>query len=266
MADLLRRSLAPLSDAAWEEIDETASRILKANLSARRIFHIDGPHGWQLGAVNLGRLEVSHEPGPAGQPWGTRQVLPLIETRIPITLGQMELDAIARGAKDADLRPVEIAARNAALAEESAVYQGFPPGGIQGVLQQATYPPIQLPEKVAAYPGMVACGIQQMESAGIVGPYVLVLGPNPYYSLLQSTGPGHPPRRIIEDLTGQKILHSPVLEGGVLLGPAKDYFELVIGEDFAIGYFSHDREHVELYITESFTFRVLEPAAAIALR
>jgi hypothetical protein len=40
-----------------------------------------------------------------------------------------------------------------------------------------------------------------------------------------------------------------------------------LGQDFSVGYASHDRDKVELYLTESFTFRVLEPAAAVvALR
>jgi len=34
----------------------------------------------------------------------------------------------------------------------------------------------------------------------------------------------------------------------------------------AIGYADHDRTKVELYLTESFTFRVLEDKAAILLR
>jgi uncharacterized linocin/CFP29 family protein len=42
-------------------------------------------------------------------------------------------------------------------------------------------------------------------------------------------------------------------------------FELWIGQDASIGYAHHDKEHVELYLTESLTFRVLEPAAAVPL-
>jgi len=37
-------------------------------------------------------------------------------------------------------------------------------------------------------------------------------------------------------------------------------------QDLAIGYKTHDTHDVELYFTESFTFRVLEPAAAVALK
>ena len=130
MVDLLKRSLAPLTEKAWEEIDATAARVLKSQLTARRIVDFDGPHGWDFAAVNLGRLDTAKEPSPQEVPWGKRLVLPLIESRVPFQLDQMELDSIARGAKDADLEPLEDAARRTALFEESAVYNGFEPAGI----------------------------------------------------------------------------------------------------------------------------------------
>ena len=37
------------------------------------------------------------------------------------------------------------------------------------------------------------------------------------------------------------------------------------GEDLSVGYDSHDAETVELYLVESFTFRVVTPEAAVAL-
>jgi len=43
-------------------------------------------------------------------------------------------------------------------------------------------------------------------------------------------------------------------------------FELTVGQDLSIGYASHDRTTVELYLTESFTFRVLEDKASIYLK
>ena len=42
-------------------------------------------------------------------------------------------------------------------------------------------------------------------------------------------------------------------------------FELDLGQDIAIGYLSHDAKTVELYLQESFTFRMLTSEAAVAL-
>jgi uncharacterized linocin/CFP29 family protein len=43
-------------------------------------------------------------------------------------------------------------------------------------------------------------------------------------------------------------------------------YELTVGQDLAVGYAVHDRTEVELYLTESFAFRVLEEKAAVFLR
>jgi uncharacterized linocin/CFP29 family protein len=42
-------------------------------------------------------------------------------------------------------------------------------------------------------------------------------------------------------------------------------FELDLGQDVSIGYLSHSRTEVELYLQESFTFRLLTTEAAVAL-
>jgi len=84
--------------------------------------------------------------------------------------------------------------------------------------------------------------------------------------LMQSHRQGYPPRRIIRDLIGGSILLSQALEGGLLLSTAGGDFEMTVGQDLSVGYASHDRRHVELFITESFTFRVLEPLAAVEFR
>ena len=47
--DLLKRQLAPISDAAWEQIDTEARRVLKLNLAGRRVVDFSGPHGWDHG-------------------------------------------------------------------------------------------------------------------------------------------------------------------------------------------------------------------------
>jgi uncharacterized linocin/CFP29 family protein len=42
-------------------------------------------------------------------------------------------------------------------------------------------------------------------------------------------------------------------------------FKLTLGQDLSIGYESHTQNEVQLYLTESFVFRVIEPKALIVL-
>ena len=61
--DLLKREHAPITDEAWEQVDDEARRVLKLHLAGRKLVDFSGPHGWKLGGVNTGRLEADRE-GP----------------------------------------------------------------------------------------------------------------------------------------------------------------------------------------------------------
>lgn len=265
MTDLLRRSHAPVTDAAWQEIDERAAHLLNTHLVAREVVDLEGPHGWQFAAVNVGGLDIADKPGPGDVPWGTRRVLPLVELRLPFVLNQMELDAISRGSKDADLKSLEDVAVRAALFEETAIYHGLPQAGIEGVLQAEGRVTLPLPKEAREMTRTVAEGVQQLDQAGIPGPYFLLLGKEPFLALKAHVGGGYPPYRVIQELIQGGIRYTSALEGGLLLTGASGHFELTVGQDWSIGYATHDRESVELYLTESFAFRVLEPAAAVEL-
>src|SRR5687767_3742997 len=95
--DLLKRNLAPILPEAWKLIDDEAARVLRLHLAGRKIADFDGPHGWKYAAVNTGRLGLLPEQpgGGAHIGLGIREVQPLIEVRVPITLSIMELDTVA---------------------------------------------------------------------------------------------------------------------------------------------------------------------------
>lgn len=265
MTNLLRRSHAPLTTAAWEVVDAQATDILKSQLSARRFVDISGPHGWELAAVDIGRLKVADEGSSAGVPWGIREVLPLLEVRVPFVVQQMELDAIARGCKDPDLGNLQEAVTKAARFEESVIYEGMPPAQMSGLLKESPHDSVALPADPMEYPNAVSQALRALEAAGIPRPYMLVMGRDSYFQLMQQGKGGYPPHRLIEEMTGSRTHNTSALQGGVVLSAAAGNFELTLGQDWSVGYAFHDRDAVELYIAESFAFRVLEPAAAVEL-
>ena len=61
------------------------------------------------------------------------------------------------------------------------------------------------------------------------------------------------------------IIWAPGIMGGVVLTTRGGDFELDLGQDLSIGYLSHTAEAVELYLQESFTFRLLTSEAAVSL-
>ena len=78
MSDMLKRSLAPVTDEAWAEIENTAKQTLKPLLSARKLVYFKGPKGWDYAAVNLALLDMPKKPGRKGVGYGIRKVLPLL--------------------------------------------------------------------------------------------------------------------------------------------------------------------------------------------
>ena len=131
-ADHLRRERAPISALAWGQIEEEAARTLKGYLAGRLLIDVDGPHGWEKSAYSLGRVEAVGSPrdGVTAQ---LRQVQALVELRTPFEVPFSSIDAAERGAPDADWQSVVDAAQKAALAEDSAIFHGYPGGGITGL-------------------------------------------------------------------------------------------------------------------------------------
>ena len=65
----LHRELAPISDAAWAQIEEEVTRTFKRHLAGRRAVDVRGPAGTGLSAVGTGHLRASRHAGG----WRPRQ-------------------------------------------------------------------------------------------------------------------------------------------------------------------------------------------------
>ncbi|MFZ5655439.1 MAG: family 1 encapsulin nanocompartment shell protein, partial [Pseudomonadota bacterium] len=173
----LCRPLAPITEQAWAAIDEEARAALRVTLAGRKVADFVGPLGWEASAVALGRaLPLQAAPGP-GVSAALRQVQPLVELRVPFALARAELDALARGAGDADLKPVRDAARAIALAEDGIVFAGYAAAGIAGIGQAAAAAALTITEDYERYPAVVARALAQLREQGVQGPYAIALGP-----------------------------------------------------------------------------------------
>jgi len=264
--DLLKRKLAPVLPSAYAAVDAEAARVLKLNLAGRRIVDFRGPHGWEMAAVNTGRLEIVPAEPDRDVHIGIRQVQPLVELRVPIRLPIMELDSIARGAPDPDLRPVVAAAERVAHVEDSAIFNGLQAAGIVGIIQASPHHAHKLPPEVTHLPRAILTARETLRQAGIDGPYALALDAAYTAQVLAAAEDGYPlSKRLTEQVLDGPLVRAPSIEGGVLLSVRGGDYQLTVGQDLSIGYASHDRQTVELYLTESFTFRVLEAAAAVRL-
>jgi uncharacterized linocin/CFP29 family protein len=260
----LHRGLAPISDAAWAQIEEEASRTLKRHLAARRVVELDGPKGTDFSAVGTGHLRDIATPGDGVQA-AQRDVRALVELRVPFELTREAVDDVERGSNDSDWEPLKEAARKIAFAEDRAVFDGYAAAGIQGIRPGSSNAALTLPSSVKSYPRTIAEAVSQLRLAGVNGPYSLLLGTEPYTAISDATDDGYPVLQHIERLVDGKIIWAPAIEGGVVLTTRGGDFQLTVGQDLSIGYLSHSATSIQLYFQETFTFLMLTSEASVAL-
>lgn len=263
--DLLKRELAPFTSAAWKYIDDEARRVLQLNLAGRKLVDFDGPHGWTYAAKNTGRLDLFDADAVPGVNVGVRRVQPLVELRTSIKLTIHDLDDVERGAEDPNLQTVVEAAERIAMAEDGAIFNGYPAAKIPGIVPSSPHKKVKI-GAAHEYPARILEAQEILRQAGINGPYAVALGIRAYDELYGATDEGYPiAKRIERTILDGPIVRAPAVDGAVVLSVRGGDYELIVGQDLAIGYADRDRHAVELFLTESFTFRVLEPAAAVHL-
>ena len=260
----LHRELAPISDAAWAQIEEEASRTLKRYLAARRVVDVREAGGTALAAIGTGHLLNVTAPGE-GIIARQREVKPLVELRVPFELSRSAIDDVERGSNDSDWQPLKDAAEKIAVAEDRAIFDGYAAAGIQGIRQGTSNPIIQLPTDVADYPGAIASALNQLRLAGVNGPYSVLLGADAYAALSAADDHGYPVLRHIKLLVNEDIIWAPAISGAVVLTTRGGDFDLHVGQDISIGYLSHGDAGVRLYLQETFTFLMLTAEAAVTL-
>src|SRR5215471_11041195 len=260
----LHRELAPISDAAWEQIEEEVTRTFKRHLAGRRAVDVRGPTGTGLSAVGTGHLRDIATPGD-GIHARQREVNALVELRVPFELERQAIDDVERGASDSDWQPAKDAARLLAFAEDRAIFEGYDAAGIVGIREGTSNPVMALPADVRAYPDVIAQALGQLRLAGVNGPYAVVLSADAYTALSETSDHGYPVLQHIKSLVDGEIIWAPAITGAFVLTTRGGDFGLYIGEDVSIGYSSHDDKVVRLYLQETFTFRLLTSEASVAL-
>jgi len=260
----LHRELAPISDAAWSQIEEETARTFKRYLAGRRVIDLEGPGGVEISAIGTGHLRSLAAP-EEGILARQRDVRALVELRVPFELDRQQIDDVERGANDSDWQPAKDAARLLAFAEDRAIFEGYAPAGIGGVREGTSNPVMPLPTDIRAYPDAVARAISQLRLVGVNGPYSVLLSADAYTGLSETSDHGYPVMEHIKRLVDGRIVWAPVISGAFVLTTRGGDFALHLGQDVSIGYLSHDDKAVRLYLQETFTFLLLTSEASVAL-
>jgi uncharacterized linocin/CFP29 family protein len=260
----LHRELAPISDAAWAEIEEETTRTLKRYLAGRRVVDVPAPGGIGLPAVATGHL-LSISPPAEDILARQREVKALVELRVPFELTRQAIDDVERGSEDSDWQPAKDASKTIAFAEDRAIFNGYREANIQGIREGTSNPIMSLPADVRDYPDAVAQALSQLRLVGVNGPYSVLLGAKEYTELAETRDHGYPVLEHVKRIVDGNIIWAPAIEGAFVLTTRGGDFELNLGQDVSIGYLNHTDAVVRLYLQETFTFRVLTSEASVVL-
>lgn len=262
--DWLKRAQSPITNKAWEHIDAKARDVLSTVLAGRRIVDVTDPMGLDFPAVGLGRLLVPDQQLVEDIDFGVHQVQPLAEPRARFDLNIWELDNVERGAADIDLATLVAAAERIARFEDTAILLGLEPASITGIDSASAHDTVALPLEPAGFLDALSHALLVLRRAGVTGPFSLVLG-TAAYQFLATAVSGYPLLKQAEALIEGSVIETDLLTSGLLVSQRGGDFQLTLGQDFSIGYETHDTKTVRLFVTESFTFRVLGTEAIIKL-
>ena len=262
----LHRELAPISPAAWADLEAEARRTFELHVAARRVVDVVGPEGVRLAAVGTGHLRTLTE-SSGGVEARAYEAARVVQLRVPFTVQRAAVDSVARGAGDADWQPVKDAAKLLAFAEDRAVVDGLGSAEIVGLRPFSSNAPITLPADAREYPVAVAKALTELRLAGVAGPYSLLLSADAYTLVAETADHGYPIREHLGRILGDdgRIIWTPAIDGGVLMTTRGGDYALHLGQDVSIGYLEHDAETVRLYFQESFTFVAATAEACVAL-
>src|SRR5262245_21413523 len=239
----LHRELAPISDAAWAQIEEETSRTIKRYLAGRRVVDVHGPGGSAFSAVSTGDLRAIAAPGD-GITARQRETEALVELRVSFDLDRQMIDDVERGANDSDWQPAKEAARRLAFAEDRAIFEGYAAAGIVGVRQGTSNPRQSLPAAVRKYPEAFAQALSQLRLVGVNGPYSVLLSADSYTELAETSDYGYPVLEHVKRLVDGKIFWASAIDGAFVVTTRGGDLDLQIGQDASIGYLSHTDTHV----------------------
>src|SRR5919107_1547349 len=169
------------------------------------------------------------------------RVLPLVETRAWFSLSRAELELVDKGAVDVDLDPLDDAARRIALAENTAIFNGWPQAAITGIAEASPYDALPLTDDMNACPDHVAAAVEILMSNGIEGPFGLALAPDVYKRVVETTERGgYPLFDHLRKITNGPLVWAPGAHGALVVSLRGGDFLFESGEDLAIGYHAHD--------------------------
>nr|WP_275695788.1 family 1 encapsulin nanocompartment shell protein [Streptomyces noursei] len=217
-----------------------------------------------LAAVGTGHLTEIAPPAP-GVTARLREARPLVELRVPFSVGRAAVDDVERGSHHSDWQPVKDAARHG-VRRGPGDLRRLPGGGRRRAAEPHVEPDAEPSRRPREYPDTVSRALTSLRLAGVDGPYALLLGADEYRAVSETSDHGYPIAAHLTRMLDGAPIWAPALSGAFALSTRGGDFALHLGQDLAIGYASHDASTIELYFQETLTFLTYTDEAVVVLK
>lgn len=265
----LLRDDAPFGSTVWSRVDEAVLGAAKAQMSARRLLHIDGPYG-------LGLKTVPGPEAPAGKPdvegvtLSAAAGVPVAEILASFSLPARDIAAFETSGLPIDLAPAAQAGAACARQEDALIFGGSKALGAPGLLSAKGTQTARL--KAWTEPGAAAenliDALTKLDAAGCHGPYSLALGPELYNLLFRRYNQGNQTEiDHVRTFVTDGIVKAPALgDSGVLLASGRQYASIVVGQDLSVGFTGPADGSYEFFVSETLALRLAVPDAVCVLK
>ncbi|NIP66986.1 DUF2184 domain-containing protein [Candidatus Bathyarchaeota archaeon] len=263
----LHREDSPFEEEIWDRIDETVIEAAKSQLSARQLLHVEGPYG--LGLKSITSSDMNQKESERAN-ISVSEILPLAEIHQDFSLPIRDIANYERFNKPLNLKTAAQAAIACAKQEDSFLYYGSKPRGIDGLLNSEGTQSIELQpwDEVGTAVNDIIQAITKLDDAGFHGPYTLGLAPQRFNLLFRRYPRGNMTEMDhLKSIITKKTVKAPsISSGGVVLSYGGQYASIVLGQDLMTGFIGPSGAEYEFIVFESLTLRLLQPAAVCILK
>ncbi len=265
----LHRDDAPFTISVWDAIDHAAKNAAAAQMSARRLLHLEGPLGFGLKAIPGPESEIAQE-SDEELTVSVSPVIPVALISASFSMAARDIDAFERDGFQMDLRNAVDAARKCAAKEDQLLFYGSKALGGSGLLNAKGVQQYELQEwkEPGAAVEDVIAAVSRLDAAGFHGPFSLALSPGLYNQLFRRYPQGNTLEiEHLKELVTDGIVKAPsVKSGGVLIAPGRQYASIVLGQDLLTGFEGPEGRTYAFFISESVALRISAPESICVLK
>ncbi len=260
----LNRETSPIAAAIWTQIDSVFTPMLSQRLKLRSIVGFTSVP-FETDAVATGKLKTLSSVKELTL--SARKPIAMVEIRYDFDLPKSIVEAFKRDKPDFDDTVFKEVTNRFSAVENSLILEGLKEADIEGILSKIPSKPIHA-KHTKGLIDAVALMMVAFKAEFVEGPYKLVLSTATLIKMVAESEGGISVKSRLETLLGADffVVCESIGDDKILaLSQRGGDFVLYNGLDVSIGFSEEKADSYALFITESCTFRIISPEAAVLI-